>query len=150
MKVIIIKNVQNLGNSGEIKNVADGYARNFLIPGGYAKIATKDAIKQVEELEEKKKKKAEEELKTAEELATKLENISVIIKAKAEKSGKLYAAINSEEISKALGKKGFNISEDKIIIKEPIKEIGDYEVMINLNHGLEARINVLVESEKVE
>lgn len=142
--------MQNLGNSGEIKNVADGYARNFLIPGGYAKIATKDTIKQAEELEEKRKKKAEEELKTAKELAIKLENVSVLIKTKSEKSGKLYAAINSEEISKALYKKGFSISEDKIVIKEPIKEIGDYEITVNLKHGLEARINILVESDKEE
>lgn len=142
--------MQNLGNSGEIKNVADGYARNFLIPGGYAKIATKDTIKQAEELEKKRKNQAEEELKTVEELATKLENVSVLIKVKAEKSGKLYAAINSEEISKALGEKGFNVSEDKIVIKEPIKEIGDYEIMVNLTHGLEARINVLVEGDKQE
>lgn len=142
--------MQNLGGAGDIKDVADGYARNFLIPGGYAKIATKDTIKQVEELEKKRKKQAEEELKTAEELATKLENVSVLIKVKAEKSGKLYAAINPEEISKALGKKGFNVSEDKIVIKEPIKEIGDYEITVNLKHGLEARINVLIESDKEE
>jgi len=148
MKVVLIKNVQNLGNSGEIKNVADGYARNFLIPGGYAKIATKDTIKQAEELEKNRKKKAEEDLKTAEELVAKLENVSFLIKAKAEKSGKLYAAINSKEISKALGEKGFSVSEDKIVIKNPIKEVGDHEIVVNLNHGLEARINVLVEGEK--
>lgn len=150
MKIILTKDMQNLGNSGEIRNVADGYARNFLIPGGYAKIATKDIIKQAEELEKKKKKQAEEELKTAEELATKLENVSVLIKAKTEKSGKLYAAINSEEISKALDKKGFDVREDKIVIKEPIKEVGNYEIMVNLRHGLEARINILVESDKAE
>lgn len=150
MKVILTKDMQNLGGAGDIKDVADGYARNFLIPGGYAKIATKDTVKQAEELEKKRKKQAEEELKTAEELATKLENVSVLIKAKAEKSGKLYAAINPEEISKALGKKGFSVNEDKIVIKEPIKEIGDYEITVNLSHGLEARINVLVESDKQE
>lgn len=148
MKVILTKDVQSLGHSGEIKNVADGYARNFLIPGGYAKIATGNIIKQVEEAKERNRKQAEENLKVVEELATKLENVSVLIKAKAEKSGKLYAAVGPKEISEALGKKGFKLSEDKIIIAEPIKETGEYKVAINLNHGLEAKVDVLVENEK--
>jgi large subunit ribosomal protein L9 len=148
MKVILIKDVQNLGNVGEVKEVADGYARNFLIPGGYVELATETAMKQAEKLRIEKEKRAEEELKEAEELADKLEGIAVAIKAKADESGKLYSAVKSEEISKALSGKGFDVDKDKIIIAEPIKETGDYEVVINLSHGLEVKVGIVVESDK--
>ncbi|MCK4591865.1 50S ribosomal protein L9 [Candidatus Parcubacteria bacterium] len=148
MKVILTKDVQNLGCAGDIKEIADGYARNFLIPGGYVAIATKDIIKQSEKMKLEKEKQAEEGLKIAEELSGKLESMSVTIKSKADDSGKLYAAIKAKEISELLGDKGFDINKDKIVIGEPIKEIGDYEVVINLDHGLEVRIGVVVESEK--
>lgn len=143
-----MKNVENLGDVGDIKDVADGYARNFLIPGGYVKIATKNAIKQVEELKVKKGEQAKESLKTVEEVARKLEGVSVTIKSKTDESGKLYAAVKAEEISKALDAKGFSVDKSKVIIKEPIKAIGDYETLVNLEHGLEVRIGVVVENEK--
>ena len=148
MKVILIKDVENLGNAGDAKEVADGYARNFLIPGGYAEIATKTAMKKSEKIKIEKEELAKEDLKSAEEIAERLESVSIIIKAKTDDSGKLYAAIKSKEISKALNDKGFDIDKDKIVIEEPIKEVGDYEVMININHGLEVRIGVVVESDK--
>ena len=148
MKVILTKDVQNLGNNGDIKDVADGYARNFLIPGGSAKIATKNVIKQSEEIRVKRAKKSEESLKLAEKTASKLDGFVVKIKAKAEDNGKLYAAVRSEEISAYLIEKGFQINKDNIVIEKPIKEVGDYEVVINFEHGLEVRIKVVVESEK--
>jgi len=148
MKVILIKDVQDLGDAGDVKDVADGYARNFLIPGGYAKVAMKNAIKQAEELKIKKEKQAKEDLMKAEEIAGKLEGVSVTVRAKTDKSGKLYAAVKQEEISKALNGKGFKVGKNKIIIKEPIKKTGEYEVMVNLEHGLEVRIEVVVESDR--
>jgi large subunit ribosomal protein L9 len=148
MKVVLIKDVQNLGNAGEVKEVADGYARNFLIPGGYVELATEAAVKRAEKLRVEKEKRAEEELKKAEELASKLEGVSVTIKTKADESGRLYAAVKPEEISKALSGKGFDVDKDKIVIGEPIKEVGDYEVVVNLNHGLEVKIGVVVEGKK--
>ncbi len=148
MKVILIKDVQNLGGVGDIKDVADGYARNFLIPGGYVKVATKNAIKQVEELKVKKEEQAKENLEKVEMVAGKLEGVSVMIKSKADDSGKLYAAIKPEEISEALEDKGFKVDKNKIVIKEPIKEMGDYEAVVNLEHGLEVKIGVVVESNK--
>lgn len=148
MKVILTKDVQNLGSAGDVKDVADGYARNFLIPSGYANIATQSAIKQSEEIKIKKAKQAEEELKNAEELSGKLEGVSVTVNGKADESGKLYAAVKAEEISKSLAAEGFDVDKNKIIVKEPIKEIGEYEVIVALEHGLEARLNLTVEAEK--
>ena len=148
MKVILTKDVQNLGNSGDIKDVASGYARNFLIPGGYAEVITKSAIEQAEKIKIEKEKVAKEGLKSIEKIAEKLEEVSITIKAKADDSGKLYAAVKSEEILKSLTGKGFSVDKNKIIIKEPIKEVGEYEVIIILKHELEARLNVIVESDK--
>ncbi len=148
MKVILIKDVEKLGGVGDIKEVADGYARNFLIPGGYVKVATKNAVKQAEELKIKKEEQAKEDLEKAEGAAGKLKGVSVTIKSKTDESGKLYAAIKTEEISKALDDKGFKIDKNKIVVEEPIKETGDYEVVVNLEHGLEAGIGVTVESDK--
>ena len=148
MKVILIKDVQDLGNIGDVKEVADGYARNFLIPGGYVKVATKNAIKQAEDLKIKKEDQAKENLEKAEGAAGKLKGVSVTIKSKTDESGKLYAAIKAEEISKALDDKGFKIDKNKIVVEEPIKETGDYEVVVNLEHGLEVEIGVVVEGDK--
>lgn len=149
MKVILTKDVQNLGSAGDIKDVADGYARNFLIPGGYVSVVTRDIIKQSERIKEENKKLAEEGLKTTEELSRKMEGMSVMVKAKADKSGKLYAAIKEEEVLKVIMDKGFkDIDKNKIIFKEPIKEIGEHEIIVNLNHGLESRLNLIVENDK--
>jgi len=147
MKIILTKDVSNLGNAGEIKEVASGYARNFLIPNGCAKVATKALIKQAEELRIKKEKQAEEKLKTAQTLAEKLKNASVHIKAKADKTGKLYASVSSENISKALAEKGFDVKKNNIVIEKPIKEIGSYRIAINFGYGFETKISVIVESD---
>ena len=148
MKVILIKDVESLGGAGDVKEVADGYARNFLIPRGFAEIATKNAMEQAEKIKIEKETEAKEDLKSIEEIAKKLEGVSITIKSKADDSGKLYAAIKTGEISEEFSKKGLKINKDKIVIEEPIKEIGDYEVVINLEHGLEVRVGVTVENEK--
>jgi len=148
MKVILIKDVENLGGVGDVKEVADGYARNFLIPKGCVEIATKTTMEKAEKIKIKKEEQAKEDLINIEEMAEKLEGVSVMIKTKADESGKLYASIKTGEISKELDKKGFKINKNKIVIEEPIKEMGDYEVIINLEHGLETRVGVIVESDK--
>lgn len=148
MKVILIKDVESLGGAGDVKEVADGYARNFLISRGFAEIATKNAMEQAEKIKIGREVEAKEDLKSVEEMAEKLGGVSVIIKAKADDSGKLYAAIKIGEVSEELSKKGFEVDKNKIVIEEPIKELGDYEVIINLDHGLEMRVGVTVENEK--
>lgn len=147
MKVVLMKDVQNLGHAGDIKEVSDGYANNFLIPGGYAKVATDSIVKKAEEIRAQRQKDSELALDRAKELAEKLQGVSVTIKAKADASKKLYAAVKADEISEALKAKGFEISKNKIEIAQPIKEIGDFEVTVNLDHGLESNIGVAVETE---
>ncbi|MDD3006125.1 MAG: 50S ribosomal protein L9 [Candidatus Pacebacteria bacterium] len=147
MKVILIKDVQNLGHTGDVKEVSGGYAKNFLIPGGYAKVATESIIKKADEMKAQKDKEKETELEKAKEVVAKIQGQSVTIKAKADPSKKLYAAVKAEEIAEALTTKGFEVDKDSVVIDEPIKELGDFEVTLNLEHGLEARIGVTVEAE---
>ncbi len=148
MKVILTKDVQNLGNNGDIKDVADGYARNFLIPEGSAKIATKNTIKQSEEIRTKRAKESEENIKLAEEIVKKIKGFKVNIKVKAENNGKLYAAIKPKEISALLVENGFQVNEDNIVIQSPIKELGDHEVLVEFDHKLKAKISLTVEADK--
>lgn len=147
MKVILIKDVQNLGHAGEVKEVSGGYAKNFLIPGGYAKIATESIVKKAEETRAQKAVDAKQELEKVKELAQKLDGQSVTIKAKADQSKKLYAAVKPEDVAEALKSKGLEIGKGKVVIPEPIKELGEFEALVNLEHGLEANIGVTVELE---
>lgn len=147
MKVILTKDVQNLGHTGDVKEVSGGYAKNFLIPGGYAKVATESIIKKADEMKVQKDKEAEIELERAKEVVATIQGQSVTIKAKADPSKKLYAAVKAEEIAEALKAKGFAVDKSNVVVDEPIKELGDFEVTLNLEHGLEARIAVIVEAE---
>lgn len=147
MKVILIKDVQNLGHTGDIKEVSGGYAKNFLIPGGYAKVATDSLVKKADELRAEREKERAVEFEKAKEVVAKIQGQSVTIKAKADPSKKLYAAVRPEEITEALKAKGYEIDKSAVVIAEPIKELGDFEVTLNLEHGLEANIGVTVEAE---
>ncbi|MBW6441101.1 50S ribosomal protein L9 [Patescibacteria group bacterium] len=148
MKVILTKDVQDLGKNGDIKDVSDGYARNFLIPAGSAKIATKNAIKQSEAIREKRIKEVEESIKLSKDIVNKIKGFVLNIQAKSENNGKLYAAIKPEEISTHLIEKGFQIKKDNIVIEKPIKELGDYEVLVIFDYDLKTKVNLTVESDK--
>lgn len=148
MKVILFKDVKNLGKAREIKDVSDGYARNFLLPHKLAEIATPELIKKSEDQKISAAKKAEENLLEAEKLAEMLDGAIVKIKARANEEGKLFGSITPEMISGALAEENFDISKDGgITIANPIRETGEHKITINLPHGLEAEITVLVEKE---
>lgn len=144
MKIVLLQNVKNLGLRGDVKEVSQGYARNFLFPKKLAKVASEKAILEIEKIKMKEIMMEEKDLVRTEKLSEKLEGEEVVIKAKTNKQGKLYGGVGPAEIAEALKKKRFKVSKDQIKIN-PIKEIGDHDVIINLNHGLEARIRVIIE-----
>ncbi len=144
MKVVLLQSVKNLGERGDIKEVSDGYARNFLFPKNLAKVATDKAILEIEKIKMKEIMKEEKDLVRTEKLAEKLEGEEFMIKAKINPKGKLYGGVGPIEIAQALNKKRFKVTKEQIKIN-PIKEIGDHDVIVNLSHGLEARIRVIVE-----
>jgi len=147
MKVILLKNVPNLGLEGDVREVAMGYARNFLFLKNLAVEATAERIKEAETKKANKVKSAEVDLAKAEELARKLEGQAVEVSAKASEEGTLYATVSAAKIAAALKDKGFDVGKDQINAGH-IKEIGEHTVVINLDHGLDAKITLIINPEK--
>ncbi len=149
MKVIFIKDYQNKGKKGEIKEIKDGFARNFLIPYGYALEATESNIKILKEKEKMEETKKKRKIEQAKELKNILKESSVTIQAKAGRDEKLFGAITSEIISEEIKKQlNIDIERHQIILEEPIKKLGIYKVPIRLAEGLEGEIKVWIIREK--
>ena len=147
MKVILLKKVKGLGEKYDTKEVADGYARNFLLPQNLAEISTPERAAVMEERKAKEMGDAQKDLERVEALAEKLEMLEIIVKAKAQEDGTLYGSVGSKEIAAAIKKHHTSVDEKQVSVKNPIKKLGDHEAVVNLNHGLEAPITVTVERE---
>ncbi|WP_187648456.1 50S ribosomal protein L9 [Nitrosophilus labii] len=148
MKVLLVKDVKGLGKAGDIKEVKDGYGKNFLIARGFAKLATDAVIKQWQAQQKKKAEQEAAEIERLKKLKEKIENIKLVVKHKVGANGALFGAITNKEISEQL-KNDFSIEVDKknIDIHPPIKQTGEYEVNIKLGHGIHAKLNLIVEAE---
>ncbi len=149
MKVIFLTDVKGQGKKDEIKEVSDGYARNFLIPRKMVAEATTDALNTIKLKEKAKIAHAEKEKATAQENVKKLETLVVKVPAKAGSGGRLFGSITSKEISDALLKQ-YNIAIDKkdIVQSEPIKTFGAFSVKCKLGHEVSGVINLVVTEEK--
>ncbi|MCD6271170.1 50S ribosomal protein L9 [bacterium] len=148
MKVILLKDIEKLGKKYEVKEVSDGYARNFLIRRGLAKPATEKLIKWAEEQRKLAEKKAQEQLKKVQKLASKLDGQEIEFVVKVGKQEELFESINQMKIAKKLKEMGFDIKKTQVELEKPIKELGEFPVKINLDQGLEAEIRVIVVSEE--
>lgn len=147
MKVILLKDLENLGKKWELKEVADGYARNFLIPQNLAKLATPEEVDRAERLRAEEEERAQKELEKVEGVASKLDGYEVKIRVSVGEEGQLYAAVTGQRISSALEEAGFGVTAKQIRLPDPIKELGEFPVTIEFDHGLEAEIRVIVEAE---
>lgn len=150
MKVILMQDVESLGKKYEIKEVKNGYARNFLLPNKLAKAATKQALKWLEDQKEVIEKEAEEDLKKTQELASQIDGLEVIIQVKKGDEGQLFESINSQKISEKIKEMGFDVRKSQITLESPIKETGEFNVKINLNHNLETEIKVIIIGEELK
>jgi len=148
MRVILLQDIDNLGKKYEIKEVKDGYARNFLIPKGLAKLATKEVMSWLETQKETEAKKEEEELKKVQEFASSMEGLEVIIPVKIGEEGQLFESINAQKISEKLKELGFKVKKSQIDLAEPLKELGEFPVKIKFEHNLEVEIKIIVNEEK--
>ena len=148
MKVILLQDIEKVGKKYEVKEVADGYVKNFLIPKGLVKPATKENLKWLEAQKEIEAKKAEEELKKIQEQASTIDGEELIIPVKIGDEGQLFESITSQKIYEKLKESGFNIKKNQIDLLEPIKELGEFSVKIKFEHNLEAEIKVIVVEEK--
>jgi large subunit ribosomal protein L9 len=150
MKIILTANVPKLGKKWEVKEVAAGYARNYLFKNQLAKAATAQALLELESLRAVKQAEAERELAEAGGLVSRLDGLEVEIPVKVGENGALYSSVNSAKISEALTALGFDVKKEKIKLSKPLKEIGEYPTTVVLGEGLEAEIRVLVVEEKPE
>ena len=145
MKVIFHEDVKGQGKKGELKEVSDGYARNYLLPRKFASEATADNINALKLKEKARAAQIAKEKAQAEENAKKLGGVQVIIKAKAGNAGKLFGAVTSQEISDALKAQfDIDIEKNKIVQAEPIKTFGSFSVKAKLGYEVSGTINVLV------
>ncbi len=146
MKVLLLKDVKGLGKAGEIKEAKDGYARNYLIPKGFAKLATPEVVKKWQEEQAKKEAELKAEMEKLNKLKEKLENEKIVIKHKLGANGQLLGSVTNKEIAEVLKQKGYDIDKKQIEHK-PIKAPGLYNIDIKLGHGIHARAEIEIEGE---
>lgn len=144
MKVILKEDVKNLGRMGETVSVKPGYARNFLLPKGLAMEATTKNQQLAEDLKKQVSLKLIKQKEDAEAAAQRLSGVSLEIKAKAGEEGKLFGSVTSMNLEEALKAQGIDIDRKKIVLEEPIKKLGEYEVQIKLHPDVIAKIKVNV------
>ncbi len=148
MKIVLLKDVEKVGKKYEVKEVADGYAKNFLIANGLAKLATEKAIMWAEEQKNSKEAKAEAELNLIEGKASNIDGQEITIAVKTGEKGQLFESITTKKIIEKLKEIGFEIKATQIGITDPIKELGEFPVKINFEHNLEAEITIIVVENK--
>lgn len=145
MIVILNRDVKGTGKAGEIVKVSDGYARNMLLPKGYATEATQGNIRSLEKQKELMAQKKAEEKAAAQELGAKLEELKVVIKTKSGEGGRLFGSITSKDIADAVKEQsGLTVDKKKIQLGNPIKNIGTFEVSVKLYPEVSCKLSVQV------
>ncbi|HPE62240.1 MAG: 50S ribosomal protein L9 [Thiothrix sp.] len=150
MDVILLKKVDNLGVLGNVVSVRAGYARNFLVPTGRAKMATKENMVEFEQRRAELEQAAAEILAAAEARREKLQDMVLTIKAKAGSEGKLYGSVTNIEIAEAINAAGIEVERREIRMPDgPLRQTGEYEVQLHLHTDVDASIRVVVEEDEV-
>lgn len=147
MKVILQKDVPALGDAGDIKEVAEGYARNYLLPNKLVIVANESSKKAVEHQKKLIKIKKDKRKKASEGIAGSISGLEITIPAQVGEEGKLFGSITSMEIAKQLKEKGFTVDKRKIQLDAPIRQEGEYTVSIKLDEGITASVKVVVVKE---
>lgn len=144
IEVVLQDDVENLGRCGEVVRVKPGYARNYLLPRGLAATATRASVRQIEHQKKVAAKRAEKLSADASAQAARLAAVSVEIGAQAGETGKLFGSVGARDIAAALEAKGVEIDRKRILLDEPIKELGEHEVAIKVGYEVNATIKVNV------
>jgi len=148
MKVILKEDVRNIGTMGQIVDVADGYARNFLVPKGLAVDANVKNIRALEHAKKMIQEKAKKIRGQAQELSDKIAKMTIVIKAKSGEEGKLFGSVTSMDIAEQLKNEGIDIDKKKIIIEEPIKRLGSHNISIKLHSDVATQVTLQVVAEE--
>jgi len=148
MKVILREDIESLGKMGDILKVADGHARNYLIPKGLAIEASAKNVRSLEHEKREVSQRAEKERKKAEALLETFKDVTCTISRKVGKQDKLFGAVTTKDIEKALREKGFGVDRKNILLDNPVKNIGEFRVKIRLYPGIVTEINVTVDKQE--
>ena len=147
VEVVLLKKVQGIGEIGDIVSVKEGYARNYLLVLGLAQLATDKVKGEALAKQEKQKQEEEAERNKAKELAKNISSLKVTLERKT-KEGKLFGSVRASDLTKLLDEKGFKVRKNQIKIKEGIKEVGEYEFLVEIASGIEGRVKLEVISEE--
>jgi len=147
MKVLLVKDVKSLGKAGEIKEVKDGYGKNFLVAKGFAKVATDEVIREWEEQQKQKAMEEAEEIAQLKALKKRLEETHPVIRKRLGANGSLFGAITNHDVADALKEMGLDVDKKHIHLDHVIKATGDYEADVKLGHGIHAKLTFEVAGE---
>jgi large subunit ribosomal protein L9 len=150
MEVILREHVDHLGRRGEVVKVADGYARNYLLPRKLALLATDGNKQQIERERGKFEAREAEERKIAEALSERVSNLEIEIRRRVGETEVLFGSVTTSDIAAAMAAKGFEIDRRKLVLQEPIKKLGEYVVPVRLARDVTANVKVKVAAESVE
>jgi len=146
MEIILTENVEGLGNIGDLVKVKPGYARNYLVPKGFAMVANTRNLTELEHQKRQAERKMQRVLQAAEVLKKKIEGVTCVLAHRAGEEGKLFGSVTAIEIEEKLAESGIEVDRRKIQLAEPIKSLGEHQVPIKLDAGVTATIKVSVVS----
>ncbi|MSR64816.1 MAG: 50S ribosomal protein L9 [Verrucomicrobiae bacterium] len=149
-EIILTKNVQGLGSEGDKVTVSPGYARNFLLPRGFAKLATEASVKHIEKLKKKKTDRETAEKVASEAFACKIGKLSCVFTKKVGRDGKMFGSVTAGDVHEFLEKHGVQVDRRQVVIEKAINSLGEHHVAVNLLHGVTAQLKVAVVAEKIE
>jgi large subunit ribosomal protein L9 len=145
LKVMLTKDVENIGRAGEIKDVADGFGRNYLIPRKLAVLAGRGAEGEARRIKDAAARRESKEQEAARELAEEIDNKTVVVRLKVGAEDKVFGAITSEDIAKAIKQQHqVEVDRRRIELKEPLKQLGEHKVPLRLHRDVEARVNLII------
>jgi large subunit ribosomal protein L9 len=150
MEVLLLEDVINLGLAGDVVTVADGYGRNYLVPRGLAKLATPGALKQADQIRAAGERKRSRELASAENLARRIEGLTLSFTARAGETGKLYGSVTTADLAEAVERELGEELDRRKIISDPLRQLGEHTVEVRLMTDVSANLKVVVEPEEAE
>lgn len=148
MKVVFLRGVPSVGQEGEVKEVAAGYARNFLFPRGLAKPATPEVLRELERRQEIEARRRAREAEEARALAEKLDGLELVFQKRVGTKGRVYGSVSAIAIAQELSRQGYKVEKTQIRLEEPLRELGSHEVEVELAEGIVARLKVVVEGKE--
>ena len=144
MQIILLDDVEHLGEKGDIHDVADGYGRNYLIPQGLARVATEGAIRQLRDEQRQQARKEAAKQEQSEELKRELEDMQVVFTAKVGEDNRIFGTVTTQQIAVELSNRGFSINRRDIELNDDIRFVGAYTASIDLGHGVSATLDIQV------